>query len=56
MNSRTLNTGITRIKFQNNHTVYENFIKCTIKDYEFNLSYNPSLLSGSQAALFPYSS
>ena len=56
MNSRTINTGITRIKFQNSHTVYENFIKCTIKDYEFNLSYNPSLLSGSQATLFPYSS
>jgi hypothetical protein len=55
MISRTINTGITRIKFQNSHTVYENFIKCTIKDYEFNLSYNPTLLSGSQAALYPYS-
>ena len=55
MNSRTINTGITKIKFQNSHTVYENFIKCTIKDYEFNLSYNPSLLSGSQATLVPYS-
>jgi|688.fasta_scaffold03880_25 hypothetical protein len=56
MNSRTLNTNITRIKFQNSMVVYETFMKCTIKDYEFNLSYNPSLLSGSQAALVPYSS
>ena len=56
MNLRSLNTNITKIKFQNSHVVYENFVKCTIKDYEFNLSYNPSLLSGSQAALLPYSS
>jgi hypothetical protein len=54
--NRTLNTNITRLKFKNNHVVYENFIKCTIKDYEFNLSYNPTLLSGSQASLYPYSS
>ena len=56
MNSRNLDINLTEVKFKNNHVVYENFIKCTIKDYEFNLSYNPSLLSGSQAALFPYSS
>ena len=56
MNSRNLDINLTKIKLKNNHVVYENFIKCTIKDYEFNLSYNPSLLSGSQAALFPYSS
>jgi hypothetical protein len=56
MNSRELGTNITNLKFKNNHVVYENFIKCTIKDYEFNLSYNPTLLSGSQALLYPYSS
>lgn len=56
MNSRTLGTNITKIKFKNNHVVYENFIKCTVKDYEFNLSYNPTLLSGSQTLLFAYSS
>ena len=56
MNSRTLGTNITNIKFKNNHIVYENFVKCTIKDYEFNLSYNPTLLSGSQTLLMPYSS
>lgn len=52
--NRNLNTGITGIKFKNSHTVYENFIKCTIKDYEYNLSYNPTLLSGSQGVLIPY--
>lgn len=52
---RTLNPGVTRVKLKNNTVVYENFIKCTIKDYEFNLSYNPTLLSGSQGLLVPYS-
>ncbi len=54
MNSRNLDINLTKIKLKNNHVVYENFIKCTIKDYEFNLSYNPTLLSGSQATLYPY--
>lgn len=47
---------IDNISFQNNHIVYENFVKCTIKDYEYNASYNPTLLSGSQGLLIPYSS
>jgi hypothetical protein len=53
MNSRNIDINLTEVKFKNNHVVYENFIKCTIKDYEFNLSYNPTLLSGSQALLIP---
>jgi len=56
MRSRTVNTTIKNIKFQNSHIVYENFVKCTIKDYEYNLTYNPTILSGSQGALTPYSS
>jgi hypothetical protein len=52
----SLDTSITNIRFQNNHVVYENFTKCTIKDYEYNASYNPTLLSGSQGVLTPYSS
>lgn len=54
--NRTLGTNITGLKFKNNHIVYESFIKCTVKDYEYNLSYNPTLLSGSQGLLIPYSS
>jgi hypothetical protein len=56
MRRRTVDTTIKSIKFQNSHIVYENFVKCTIKDYEYNLTYNPTLLSGSQGVLTPYSS
>lgn len=54
--NRTIVPNITNIKFKNNHVVYETFIKCTIKDYEFNTSYNPTLLSGSQGVMTPFSS
>ena len=47
MPTRLLGTNITQIKFKNTHTVYEKFIKCTVKDYEYNFSYNPTLLTGS---------
>ena len=56
MSTRSLDTNISNIKFKNNIVVYENFVKCTIKDYEMNLSYNPTLLSGSQGLLVPFSS
>jgi hypothetical protein len=56
MRRKTIDTTIKNIKFQNSHIVYENFIKCTIKDYEYNLTYNPTILSGSQGVLTPYSS
>jgi hypothetical protein len=46
---------IYQIDFKNEHVVYENYVKCTIKDYELNHSYNPSLLSSSVASLIPYS-
>jgi hypothetical protein len=45
--TRSLTTNINNIQYKNNYTVYENFVKCTIKDYEFNASYNPTLLTGS---------
>ena len=53
---RSITTNIRKVSFKNKHIVYENFIKCTVKDYEYNLSYNPTLLSGSQGLLVPYSS
>lgn len=40
-------TGSFNISFQNEHIIYENEIKCIIKESEFNLSYNPTLISGS---------
>jgi hypothetical protein len=42
-----ITTGSLDISFQNEHIVYENEIKCIIKESEFNLTYNPSLTSGS---------
>jgi hypothetical protein len=36
------------LSFKNEHIIYEKIIKCTAKNSEFNLSYNPTLLqSGS---------
>ena len=46
-NTRTLATNIQPIEFKNDYTIYENFVKCTVKDYEFNASHNPTLLTGS---------
>jgi hypothetical protein len=38
------------ISFQNEHIIYENEVKCTVKESEFNLSYNPTLVTGSYAS------
>ena len=38
-------TGSFNINFRNEHTVYENFVKCTVEESEYNSSYNPTLLS-----------
>lgn len=35
--------GDYKIRFKNDHVIYEQVVKCSIKDYEFNCSYNPSL-------------
>lgn len=37
------------LSFKNEHRIYEKIVKCTVKNNEFNLSYNPTLLaSGSE--------
>ena len=36
-----------KISFTNEYTVYENYITAKIKESEFNLTYNPSLLQTS---------
>lgn len=38
-------TGSFNINFRNEYTVYENFVKCSVEESEYNLTYNPSLLS-----------
>lgn len=43
------------LSFQNEQTVYEQNIKCTVKDHEFNCSYNPTLrMPGSNEKLKPF--
>lgn len=39
------NTGSINMYFLNEHIVYEKIIKCLVKDYEFNYSYNPTLIA-----------
>lgn len=35
------------ISFQNEHIIYENEIRCIIKESDYNISYNPTLITGS---------
>jgi hypothetical protein len=40
------------LSFKNEHVVHEKTIKCTVKNSEFNYSYNPTLIEdGSEANL-----
>lgn len=46
-----LNTSSSvAVSFQNEHIIHENEIRCIIKESEFNLSYNPTLVTGSYAS------
>ena len=40
-------SGSFVLSFKNDHTIYENEVRCVIQNTEFNLSYNPSLVTGS---------
>ena len=40
-------TGSFSILFKNEHTIYENEVRCLVKESDFNLSYNPTLVTGS---------
>lgn len=46
------NLYINNLKFKNSYTLYEQTIKCVVKDYEFNASYNPTLSEGSPGYIF----
>jgi len=35
------------LSFQNEHIIYENEVRCIVRESDFNLSYNPSLVTGS---------
>lgn len=42
-----IHTGSFTLSFKNEHTIYENEIRCLVKESDYNLSYNPTLVSGS---------
>jgi len=35
-----------KLSFKNEHIVYENEVRCIVRESEYNLSYNPSLVDG----------
>jgi len=48
-NSQSLFSSPYTASFKNEHIIYENEVRCLIKESDYNLSYNPTLLvSGSQ--------
>jgi hypothetical protein len=42
-----LSSTPVQLSFQNEHIIYENEVRCIVKESDFNLSYNPSLVTGS---------
>ena len=38
------------LEFESSHTIFESQYKCTLRESEFNYSYNPSLITGSASA------
>jgi len=38
------NTGSFSISFQNEHIIYENEVRCIVRESDFNLTYNPTIL------------
>jgi hypothetical protein len=43
------------ISFQNEHRIYENEVRCIVKESDFNLTYNPSLLKYGNQVIVPIS-
>lgn len=43
-------TGSFTVSFKNEHTVYENEVRCLIKSSDYNLSYNPTLVNGNYSS------
>jgi len=46
-----------KLNFKNQHLILERTVKCGIKDYEMNYSYNPTLIkSGSEGKVLSFAS
>ena len=39
-------TGSFNLQFKNEHIIYENEVHCLVKESDYNLSYNPTLVNG----------
>ena len=42
----TISPG-SQISFKNEHTIYEHEVRCLVRESDFNLTYNPSIVTGS---------
>jgi hypothetical protein len=40
-----IHSGSFTLSFKNEHTVYENEVRCLVKESDYNLSYNPTLVT-----------
>jgi hypothetical protein len=40
-------TGSFNVSFKNEYTIYENEVRCLVRESDYNLTYNPSIVSGS---------
>jgi hypothetical protein len=49
-----IHTGSFSVAFKNEHIIYENEIRCIVKESEYNLSYNPSLQSDASGSLYGF--
>jgi hypothetical protein len=49
-----INTGSFNLSFKNEHIIYENEVRCVVKESEFNLTYNPSLQSDNSGSLYDF--
>ena len=52
--SAIIYSGSFNLSFKNEHTIYENEVRCIVKESEFNLSYNPTLTSDESGSLYGF--
>jgi hypothetical protein len=47
-------TDTFNISFQNEHIIYENEVRCIVKESDYNVSYNPSVQSDNSGSLYGF--
>jgi hypothetical protein len=48
-------TSTAKVSFQNEHIIYENEVRCIVRESDFNLTYNPTLLKYGNQYIVPIS-